>query len=123
MQKRKCFSLRLSEKEKEEIVRISTSVGLSSSAYIRQLALGYEPASIFDHETILRFCKAHGDLGRMGGLLKLWLTNDEKIFNGKDQVDEIFTLLKNISQTQSILYQIVLEIREQLKSGSAEYDS
>jgi hypothetical protein len=40
---------------------------------MRRLALGYRPESIVDSRTMLELMRVRGDLGRLGGLLKLWL--------------------------------------------------
>ena len=42
------------------------------------LGLGYEPRSIVDNDRVEELAKINGDLGRLGGLLKLWLTNDAR---------------------------------------------
>ena len=36
------------------------------------------PKSIVDNERVEELAKINGDLGRLGGLLKLWLTNDAR---------------------------------------------
>ena len=42
------------------------------------LGIGYEPKSIVDNNEVERLAKINGDIGRLGGLLKLWLTNDAR---------------------------------------------
>jgi hypothetical protein len=61
--------------EKADIERLAATTGLSVSTYLRTLGLGYEPKSILDAEHILGLLKIGGDLGRLGGLLKLWLVD------------------------------------------------
>ena len=41
--------------------------------------LGYQPKSVLDHRAIEDLAKVNADLGRLGGLLKMWLANDEKL--------------------------------------------
>jgi hypothetical protein len=41
---------------------------------MRKLALGFTPKSFFDQQAIRVLIKLHADQGRLGGLLKLWLT-------------------------------------------------
>ncbi|HEX7234076.1 MAG TPA: hypothetical protein VF243_02315, partial [Nitrosospira sp.] len=55
------------------------SVGLPVAAYLRNVGLGIEVRSVLDYERIDDLAKINGDLGRLGGLLKLWLTNDERL--------------------------------------------
>src|SRR3546814_14606845 len=53
--------------------------GLSASAYLRVLGLGHQPRPIIDIEQGRELVRVNGDLGRLGGLLKLWLTDDAKL--------------------------------------------
>ncbi len=48
--------------------------GLSVSAYLRAAALGLKIESTRDHEAILALIKLNANQGRLGGLLKLWLS-------------------------------------------------
>ncbi len=70
--KRPC-AVWVTPEEKADIERLAATTGLSVSTYLRTLGLGYEPKSILDAEHILGLLKIGGDLGRLGGLLKLWL--------------------------------------------------
>ena len=65
--------------EKEQIKRHAAAAGVSVAAYLRNVGLGYEIHGILDYRCMEELARANGDLGRMGGLLKLWLTNDERI--------------------------------------------
>jgi hypothetical protein len=60
--------------EKAKIERLAAATGNSVSTYLRTLGLGYEPKSILDAARVGDLLKACGDLGRLGGLLKLWLS-------------------------------------------------
>ena len=64
---------------------------------MRELALGYEPGSVVDQMAIRELMGASADLGRLGGLLKMWLTNDERAgfarhLNVPELLEEIRTL-------------------------------
>jgi hypothetical protein len=48
---------------------------LSYSEFLRNLGTGHEPKSGFDIEAIHNLAKLHADQGRLGGLLKLWLSD------------------------------------------------
>jgi hypothetical protein len=52
---------------------------------MRRLALGYRPESIVDGRTMLELIRVRGDLGRLGGLLKLWLA--EQPGAGASEID------------------------------------
>jgi hypothetical protein len=62
--------------EKAVIMSLAKQTGRSMSAYLRLLGQGYTPKSIIDNEQVLELVRINGDLGRLGGLLKLWLTHD-----------------------------------------------
>ena len=67
----------------EELAEINArckALKLSRSEYLRNLGLGYQPKGQFDQEAIRSLVKLHADQGRLGGLLKLWLS--EKNGNG-----------------------------------------
>src|SRR3984893_4581440 len=59
--------------ERAKIQRLAASSGLSMSVYLKTLGLSYEPKSVLDAERVGDLLKACGDLGRLGGVLKLWL--------------------------------------------------
>ena len=64
----------VSERERAEIETRAAATGLSVSAYLRNLGLGFQPHSTLDQEAILALLKVNADQGRLGGLLKLWLS-------------------------------------------------
>ena len=61
--------------ERETIEQQATSTGLSKSSYLLHVGMGYPIRSIVDHHQVEELVKINGDLGRLGGLLKLWLSN------------------------------------------------
>jgi hypothetical protein len=81
--------------ERAQIERLAAATGLPVSVYLRTLGLGYEPKSLLDAERVGELLRACGDLGRLGGLLKLWLS--ERPGQGASQV-EIRTLLHSIGE-------------------------
>lgn len=52
--------------------------GMSVARYLREVGQGYRIRGIVDYEQVRELARINGDLGRLGGLLKLWLTNDER---------------------------------------------
>ena len=59
--------------ERAYILANAKAGGLSVSAYLRNIGIGYEVRSMLDHEHVMEIMRARSDLGRVGGLLKLWL--------------------------------------------------
>ena len=64
----------VSERERAEIETRAAATGLSVSAYLRNLGLGFQPHSTLDQEAVLALLKVNADQGRLGGLFKLWLS-------------------------------------------------
>ncbi len=65
--------------EKKIIEENAASACLPVAVFLRNLALGYVIKSKLDNKLIFDLIKVNADLGRLGGLLKLWLTDDEKL--------------------------------------------
>lgn len=65
--------------ERAEIEALARASGHSLSSYLRLVGQGYRVTSILDYEKVQELARINGDLGRLGGLLKLWLTDDAKL--------------------------------------------
>lgn len=98
--------------EKKLIERQADAAGLSVAAYLRNVGLGYEIRGILDYRCVEDLARVNGDLGRMGGLLKLWLTNDERLRKfGPAQVrTTILRALAGIEGNQEELRKIINRI-------------
>ena len=64
--------------ERKALKEGAKGAGLSLSTYLLKVGLGYRVQGILDNKRVEELAKINGDLGRLGGLLKLWLTNDHK---------------------------------------------
>ena len=63
----------VTSEEMSEIQEKAKMSGLSMSAFLRALALNQKVRSVLDLHAVTDMVKVNGDLGRMAGLLKLWL--------------------------------------------------
>lgn len=61
----------VTEAERAQITSQAERAGLSVSDFLRRLALGAKIDSRFDYVAINEIMKTRGDMGRLGGLLKL----------------------------------------------------
>ena len=61
--------------ERQMIAALARATGLSLSAYLLTVGQGYAVTSRVDREQVRELARINGDLGRLGGLLKLWLSN------------------------------------------------
>lgn len=94
--------------EEREIKSNAAKAGLTTAVYLRRLALGYEIRGIIDQQKVLELTKINADLGRLGGLLKLWLTNDERL--GHFNTKTINVLLDRIKNTQTLMLETVKKL-------------
>ena len=64
--------------ERAEIARAAEAAGASVARYLRDVGQGYQIKGILDYQQVRELVRINGDLGRLGGLLKLWLTDDAR---------------------------------------------
>jgi hypothetical protein len=75
----------VTELEKEDIVKRSKQSNLSMSSYLLTSGLNHPIRSVVDLKAVTELAKVNGDLGRVAGLLKLWLS--EKRGQGAKPLD------------------------------------
>lgn len=95
-----------------EIKAQAARCGLPVAAYLRTLGLQHEPKTIMDANAILELSRINGDLGRLGGLLKMWLTNEGRFeLVGREKgITTVNELLDNLIATQSLLFESAKKI-------------
>jgi len=87
--------------EEAAIKQNAEAAGMSVAAYLRNIGIGYQIRGIVDNNEVEKLAKVNGDLGRLGGLLKLWLTNDERTANFSEAT--IRAVLSRILDTQDLM--------------------
>lgn len=98
--------------DKAKIEELARGVGESASSYLRLVGLGYKPRNVVDLDEVQRLIAVNGDLGRLGGLLKLWLSDDPKLDEFKpDEMRRIVRgVLKKIEAGQEELRDIAKSV-------------
>jgi|SRR5450830_302147 len=94
--------------EREAIKALAAASGKTSSSYLLAVGLGYRTKNLLDHRRIEELMKINGDLGRLGGLLKLWLTNDERTAAYGEST--IRALLSKITDTQNSMHEVMRRV-------------
>jgi len=94
--------------ERAQVQAKADAAGLSLSTYLLRVGMGYEIQGILDHRRVHDLAKVNGDLGRLGGLLKLWLTNDARTADFTPTT--IRTLLFKIEATQDELRGVMTKV-------------
>jgi len=99
--------------EEKIIKENAANVSLTVAEYLRRLSLGYEIKSTLDSKYVLQLVKVNADQGRLGGLLKLWLTDAPKLAT----LDTAWTpgvvraLLKRIEANQDEMFRLVQALK------------
>lgn len=75
----------VTDEEKATITERAEEAGMSRSGYLRALGLNTPIRSVVDLKAVADLCRINGDLGRVAGLLKLWLA--EKNGQGASSVE------------------------------------
>lgn len=111
------IKVRVLPDEKAQLEKLARATGLNVSGYLRLVGLGYQPRSVVDLEKARELVAVNGDLGRLGGLLKLWLSDDARLAEmGPEKVERIIRgTLEKIEANQVELRDIaraVLKVRQ-----------
>ncbi len=96
------------QEEEDQIRNQAEKCGISISSYLRTLGLGYEPKTITDNEKVQELVKINGDLGRLGGLLKLWLSDDRRAAHFDKKT--IIGILRDIEDTRSQMVNTMMKV-------------
>lgn len=94
--------------ERERIEANAASVGKKVAPYLRELGMGYEVKGVLDHRRVEELARINGDLGRLGGLLKLWLTDDPRTAQFGEAT--IRAVLFKIEQTQAQMQDVMRQV-------------
>jgi hypothetical protein len=103
------IEIRLTKEEKEQIEQKSKMINLTTSAYLRNLGLGYPLQSKVDQLALSELMKIHTDFGRLGGLLKMWLSNTKDEWDprlGDKNRFKVELLVKEIEQDKKEILEI-----------------
>ncbi|AOE69925.1 CopG family transcriptional regulator [Pseudomonas fluorescens] len=100
----------VTDEEKAVIADKAEEAGMSRSGYLRALGLNTPIRSVVDLTAVADLAKANGDLGRVAGLLKLWLA--EKNGQGAKPID-VEEMMVNFrvlqAQVRDLMSRIVYE--------------
>ncbi|HEJ1687196.1 TPA: conjugal transfer transcriptional regulator TraJ [Pseudomonas aeruginosa] len=82
--------------------------GMSVARYLREVGQGYKITGIVDYQHVREMVRISGDLGRLGGLLKLWLADDPRTARFGDAT--ILALLAKIEEKQDGLGKVMMRV-------------
>jgi len=94
--------------ERAEIEANARRAGISVARYLRDVGQGYQVKGVMDYQYVRELVRVNGDLGRLGGLLKLWLTDDPRTARFGDAT--ILALLGRIEATQEEMSRLMKSV-------------
>ena len=109
----KQINIRLTELEYQELTQKAEGYGLTLSRYLRDLGMNYPMTCIVDQKAVHSLLKVAGDMGRLGGLFKHWLVQNEDSkmnFSQKRSYEDIDKIVDEILDLQILLKQEALKI-------------
>lgn len=94
--------------ERQVIEQRARATGLSMASYLRRVGMGYEVKGMLDRQMVDELLRVNADMGRLGGLLKLWLSGDSRVEHLSD--DTIRAVLWKIESTQAEMLSVVKQV-------------
>lgn len=108
-----CLKAYVTEQEYRQIVDLSSRCGLSVSELARRVLLGQRVDSKVDKKAFLEMLGVKADLGRLGGLLKLWLSDKSKVVGCTSEVRKV---LHQIETRQKDLKPLIEELEKSVRN-------
>lgn len=98
--------------EYQAIKEKAANTGLSASAYLRNLGMNYPIKSVADQRALSELVKCKSDLGRLGGLFKLWLEGENGTWGnlGDRRYEDISDLVDDLIAKEDELLQIARKL-------------
>lgn len=94
--------------EEQQIKHLASMHGLSVAAYLREIGLNHPLRGMLDNKRVEELAAMHGELGRLGRLLKLWLADDAR--TAAIGPAPLLAVLKKIARTQDEIHEIMRSV-------------
>ncbi len=103
------LQVRLTTSELNDVRIRAGMCGVSTASFVRAVALGEKLKVVADQRAVLELIRLRADMGRLGGLLKLWLTNEERFDKerGELSVADVRDVLHRIEATEEQIREVV----------------
>ena len=98
-QSRKTMKSYLTQKEYQQVAESAAKARLPVSKFCKLVCLAQDVRSTVDHQAVLALAKANADMGRLGGLFKMFLSEGKAGQNA----DELRATLRSIEDTKDKL--------------------
>lgn len=107
---KKVLKAYLTPEEYEQVSDMAKQAGLSLSTFTKRVCLGHELRSKTDQQAILALLKANADLGRLGGLFKMALSDG----SARGMTAEFRHVLRQIEKNQGLVTSECRNVAESL---------
>jgi len=102
----------VNDEEKAQITARAEQSGLSRSGYLRAVGLNYPIRSVVDLAAVAELARINGDLGRVAGLLKLWLAEKRGQGARAEDVDAMMVEFRELQgEVRAIMSKVVYEVK------------
>lgn len=104
--RQKMIGVKVNPAEYELIHAKAEQFGLLAPEFLRSVSMNYPIRSTVDQQATARLLRANADLGRLGGLLKMWLTRnggDKDDFSANRSYKDIDALVDEIEEVQKVM--------------------
>lgn len=91
------------------------AAGKKVGPFLRAIGQGYTVTGKVDYDAVLELARINGDLGRLGGLLKMWLADDPRMLRFSDKhILALLSKIELVAQTMPpVMKQLVLRTRDE----------
>lgn len=100
--KKRVIKAYVSDEEYEQICATAKQCSISVSAFAKSVCLGHEIKSRADQQARRELLRLNADQGRLGGLLKMWILDDD------EHRTDVEAMLEDLRRLQ---HQIVEKVR------------
>ena len=110
---------RLTPEEYQMITSKAKSTGYTASEYMRRVACGYPLQSMVDQLAVNELLQTRSDLGRLGGLFKKWLSDQEGRTGslGSRSYQEVDSIVSKILEDQKrllIIAERIIKVKKRI---------
>ncbi len=103
--------VRVRPDEKTAIEQNAAGHSLKAPEFLRRLGQNVVPKSTLDHQAVRELARVSGDLGRLGGLLKLWLADQDRGIKALQDIDQ-----RNIQALWMDLHSTYERLKDKVKA-------
>ena len=106
---RSVFSFRIPNEMLDKLTKRAKDLGMSRNELMLRILAGMPVETEADWAMVKALLKANGDMGRVGGLLKMWLSDDKR--TAKFSVGMILAMIGRLETARGEIRDILREYR------------